>query len=60
MAVVNAGATIFQADVSKLRRPLETVEEHLDSREREEAPVLWPSCEGLIGVWEKFSLATLI
>ena len=33
-AVVNAGATILQANISKLRRPLDTVdlEEHPDSR----------------------------
>ena len=36
MAVVNAGATIFQANISKLRRPLDTVglEELPDSCER--------------------------
>ena len=47
MAVVNTGATIFQANVSKLRRPLGTVdlEELLDSLEREGAPVLWLSCD---------------
>ena len=52
MAVVNAGATILQANISKLRRPLDTVdlEELPDSREREGAPVLWLSCEGQIDV----------
>ena len=57
MAVVNTGATIFQAHMSKLRRPLDTVnlEELPDSREREGAPVLWLSCEGQIDVWEMFS-----
>ena len=57
MAVVNTGATIFQANISKLRRPLDTVEmeELMDSREREGAPVLWLSCEGQIDVWEMFS-----
>ena len=36
MAVVNTGATIFQANMSKLRRPLDTadLEEIPDSRER--------------------------
>ena len=48
MAVVNTSATIFQANVSKLRRPLDTLdlEELPDSRERPGAPVLWLSCEG--------------
>ena len=57
MAVVNTGATMFQANTSKLRRPLETVdlEELPDSREEAGAPVLWPSCEGQIDVWEMFS-----
>ena len=57
MAVISTGATIFQANVSKLRRPLETVdlEELPDSRELAEAPVLWLSCEGQIDVWELFS-----
>ena len=52
MAVVNTGATIFQANISKLRRPLDTVdlEELRDSRERAGAPVLWLSCEGQIDV----------
>ena len=30
-------------------------EELPDSRERAGAPVLWPSCEGQIDVWEMFS-----
>ena len=57
MAVVNTGATIFQANTSKLRRPLDTVdlEELPDSRERARAPVLWLSCEGRRDVWEMFS-----
>ena len=57
MAVVNTGATIRQANTSKPRRPLDTVdkEELPDSREREGAPVLWLSCEGQIDVWEMFS-----
>ena len=47
MAVVNTGASIFQANISKLRRPLDTLdlEELLDS-----APVLWLSCEVQIDV----------
>ena len=50
-------ASIFQVNVSKLRRPLDTVdsEELPDSRERTGAPVLWLSCEGQIDVWELFS-----
>ena len=57
MAVVNTGATIFQANISKLRRPMDTVdlEELTESRERTGAPVLWLSCEGQIDVWEMFS-----
>ena len=57
MAVDNAGATILQANTNKLRGPLDTVdlEELPDSRERAGAPVLWPFCEGQIGVWEMFS-----
>ena len=47
MAVINTGSTIFQTNISKLRRPLDTVdlEELPDSRERTGAPVLWLSCE---------------
>ena len=54
---VNTGATIFRANISKLRRPLHTVdlEELPDSRERARAPVLWHSCEGQIDVWVMFS-----
>ena len=57
MALVNAGATIFQANRSKLRRPLDTLdlEDLADSRERLGAPVLWLSCEGQVDVWEMFS-----
>ena len=57
MAAVNTGATILQANMSKLRRPLDTVdsEELPDSRERAGAPVLWRSCEGQSDVWEMFS-----
>ena len=57
MAVVNTGVTIFQANISKLRRPLDTVdlEELPDSREQAGAPVLWLSCEGQKDVWEMFS-----
>ena len=45
MALISTGAAIFQATVSKLRRPMDTVvlEELLDSRERAGAPVLWLS-----------------
>ena len=48
---------IFQVSVSKLRRPLGTVdlEEPPDSCERTGALVLWLSCEGQIDVWELFS-----
>ena len=57
LAVISTGATFFQASVSKLRRPLGTVdlEELLDSYERTRAPVLWLSCEGQKDVWELFS-----
>ena len=51
------GATIFQANISKLWRTLDTVdlEELPDWRERAGAPVLWLSCEGQIDVWKMFS-----
>ena len=57
MAVVNTGATTVQANMSKLRRPLDTVdlEQLPDSRERAGAPVLWLSCESQMDVWEMFS-----
>ena len=57
IAVVNAGATKFQANISELRRPLDTVdlEELPDSRERAGAPVLWLSCEGQADVREMCS-----
>ena len=57
MAVVNTGTTTLQANMSKLRRPLDTLdlEEIPDSREREGAPVLWLSCESQFDVWEMFS-----
>ena len=57
MAVVSTGATIFQANMSKLRRPLDTVdlEELPDSRDRAGACVLWLSCEGQIDFWDLFS-----
>ena len=47
MTVVNTSATILQANISKLRRPLDTLdlEELQDSRERSRPPVLWLSCE---------------
>ena len=46
-----------QANVSKLRRPLDTgFEKKLpDSRERTGPPVLWLSCEGRVDVLELFS-----
>ena len=57
MAVVKTNATIFQANISKLRRLLDTVdfEELPDSRGRAGAPVLWLSGEGQIDVCEMFS-----
>ena len=57
VAVVSTGASIFHANVSKLRRLLDTVnlEEIPDSRERAGAPVLWLSCESHMNVWENFS-----
>ena len=57
MAVTSTGSTIFQANISKLRRHVDTVdlEELPDSRERTGAPVLWLSCEGQADVWEMFS-----
>ena len=57
MTVISTGATIFQAHVSKLRGPLDTVDLEVlrDSRERARAPVLWLSCEGQMDVWELFS-----
>ena len=53
MAVISAGSTIFQANMSKLRRPQDTVdlEELPDSREGTRAPVLWLSCKGQADVW---------
>ena len=52
MAVISTGASILQANVSKSRRPLDTVdlEEPLDSRERSGAPSMWLSGEGQIDV----------
>ena len=57
VGVISTGETIFQANVSKLRKPWGTVdlEELLDSHERVGAPVLWLSCEGQVNVWELFS-----
>ena len=51
VVVISTGASIFQVNVSKLRRPLEELP---DSRERTRALVLWLSCEGQIEVWELF------
>ena len=57
VAIKGFGSTIFQANISNLRRPLDTVdlEELPDSRERTGAPVLWLSCEGQEDVREMFS-----
>ena len=57
MAVISTGATIFQENIRKPKRPLDTVdlEELPDSRERARAPALWLSCEGQIDVRELFS-----
>ena len=48
MVVISTGASIFQENASKSRRPSHTVhlEELPDSRERTGALVLWLSCEG--------------
>ena len=56
-AVISTGSTIFQANISKVRRPLDAVdlEELPDSRERTGAPVRWLSCEGQADFWETFS-----
>ena len=56
VAVIGVGSTIFHANLSKLRRPVDTVdlEELPDSRERTGALVLWRSCEGQADVWEMF------
>ena len=45
MVVISTGTSIFQANASKLRRALDTVdlEELPDSREQTRAPVLWLS-----------------
>ena len=57
MGVICTGASIYQINASKLKRPLNTVdlEELPDSRERTGAPVLWLSCESQMDVWELFS-----
>ena len=57
MVVISTGASIFQVNASKLRRPSDTedLQELPDSRERTGAPVLWLSCEGQTDVWELFS-----
>ena len=56
MVVISTGASMFQVNESKLKRPLNTVdlEESPDPRERTRAPVLWHSCEGQIDVWALF------
>ena len=57
MAVISTGSTIFQANRTELRRPLNTVdlEKLPDPRERTGALVLWLSCEGQADVWDMFS-----
>ena len=57
MVVISIGASIFQVNVSKLRRPPDTVdlEDLPNSRERTRALVLWLSCEGETDVCELFS-----
>ena len=54
VVVISTGASIFQVNASKLRRPLDTVdqEELLDSCERTGAIVLRHSCDGQTDVWE--------
>ena len=54
IVVINTVTSILQVNVSKLRRPLDTVdlEEPPDSCERTGAPVIWLSCEGQTDVWE--------
>ena len=56
MAVINTGFTIFQANISKSRRPSDTVdlEELPDWRERATAPVPELYCEEQANVWEMF------
>ena len=56
MAAVNTDTTLFQKNISKLSRPLETadLEELPDSRERTGAPVLCLSSGCQIDVWEMF------
>ena len=60
--VISAGASIFQVNASKLRRPLDPVdlEELPDSRERTGSLVLWLPCEGQTDVWELFSDNTFL
>ena len=57
MAVISTVSTVFQANISKIWRPLDAVdvEELPDSRERTGVPVLWLSCKGQADVWEMFS-----
>ena len=57
MVVICTGASFYQVNRGKLRRPLDTVDlgELTDSRERIGELVLWLSCEGQIYVWELFS-----
>ena len=54
MANIGTGSAISQANRSKLRRPLHTVDLE-KTRERTRAPVLRLSCEGQADVWDMFS-----
>ena len=56
MVVISTGAFIVQVYVSRLRRPLDTLDlEELPIRVSVPGPpVLWLSCEGQIDVWEMF------
>ena len=57
VAIISIGSAIFQTNISKLKRPLGTVDldDLPDSRERTGAPVQWLSCEGKADFWEMFS-----
>ena len=56
MAVNKTDTTIFQANLSKLSKPVDVVnlEELPDSRKPTKVPVLMISCEGQKDVWENF------
>ena len=57
MAAISTGASVLQVTVSKLRRPLDTVdlEQPPHSNARTRAPVQWLTCKGQVHVWELFS-----